>query len=60
MQRKQRLREMVSAIVEKGGLEVEDLAELFSVSAATVRAPSRNRRACRAMRRFSPVSCSVL
>ena len=37
MQRKQRLREMASAIVEKGGLEVEDLAELFAVSAATVR-----------------------
>jgi DeoR family transcriptional regulator of aga operon len=37
MQRKQRLREMVSAVVEKGGLEVEALAELFSVSAATVR-----------------------
>jgi DeoR family transcriptional regulator of aga operon len=37
MQRKQRLREMVSAIVEKGGLEVEDLAELFDVSHATVR-----------------------
>ena len=37
MQRKQRLREMVSAIVEKGGLEVEALAELFAVSAATVR-----------------------
>ena len=37
MQRKQRLREMVSAIVEKGGLEVEDLADLFDVSHATVR-----------------------
>jgi DeoR family transcriptional regulator, aga operon transcriptional repressor len=37
MQRKQRLREMVSAIVERGGLEVEALAELFAVSAATVR-----------------------
>src|ERR1700712_1016675 len=37
MQRKQRLRDMVSAIVEKGGLEVEDLAGLFDVSHATVR-----------------------
>ena len=37
MQRKQRLREMVSAIVERGGLDVDALAELFSVSAATVR-----------------------
>jgi DeoR family transcriptional regulator of aga operon len=37
MQRKQRLREMVSVIVEKGGLEVEALAEQFAVSAATVR-----------------------
>src|SRR5512132_3828848 len=37
MQRKQRLREMVSAIVEKGGLEVEDLAELLEGAHATVR-----------------------
>lgn len=37
MQRKQRLNQMVSAIVESGSLEVEALAAQFAVSAATVR-----------------------
>src|SRR3954451_8133501 len=37
MQRKQRLREMVAAIVERGSLDVEALAELFAGSPATVR-----------------------
>ena len=37
MQRKQRLREMVAAIVERGSLDVEALADLFAVSPATVR-----------------------
>ncbi|WP_203920177.1 DeoR/GlpR family DNA-binding transcription regulator [Rugosimonospora africana] len=37
MQRKERLRQMVAAIVGQGGVEVETLADLFSVSAATVR-----------------------
>ncbi|NMO54554.1 DeoR/GlpR transcriptional regulator [Actinoplanes sp. TBRC 11911] len=37
MQRKERLRQMVAAIVGQGGVEVETLAKLFSVSAATVR-----------------------
>ena len=37
MQRKQRLTQMVSAIVEKGTLDVVTLAEQFAVSQATVR-----------------------
>src|SRR3954447_17677764 len=37
MQRKQRLREMVAAIVERGSLDVAALADLFAVSPATVR-----------------------
>lgn len=37
MQRKQRLNQMVSAIVDKGSLEVDTLAEQFTVSTATVR-----------------------
>jgi DeoR family transcriptional regulator of aga operon len=37
VQRKERLRQMVAAIVGQGGVEVETLAKLFSVSAATVR-----------------------
>jgi DeoR family transcriptional regulator of aga operon len=37
VQRKQRLNEMVSAIVESGNLDVEALADRFAVSAATVR-----------------------
>jgi DeoR family transcriptional regulator, aga operon transcriptional repressor len=37
VQRKHRLNQMVSAIVDKGSLEVDTLAAQFSVSAATVR-----------------------
>ena len=37
MQRRQRLNQIVSAIVESGGLDVAALAERFEVSAATVR-----------------------
>ncbi|MCL2780042.1 MAG: DeoR/GlpR family DNA-binding transcription regulator [Actinomycetia bacterium] len=37
MQRKQRLNQMLSAIVESGGIRVDELAARFAVSAATVR-----------------------